>query len=87
MECRGKCTQYFTCNFVVYRIEMFPADFTGKEADFSSTTVFEIDKTVPVVSARNGRTVDAGDIAFLDIYTYDRKDEPAPTIVFFGCGA
>ena len=66
----------------VYQIEMSPADLAGNEAGFSSTTVFEIDKTVPVVSARNGRSVDAGDIAFLDIYTYDRKDDPAPTIEF-----
>ncbi len=66
----------------VYRIEMTPADLAGNEADFSSTTVFEIDKTVPVVSARNGKSVDAGDIAFLDIYTYDRKDDPLPTIEF-----
>ncbi len=66
----------------VYRIEISPADLAGNEADYSSTTVFEIDKTLPVVSARNGRAVDAGDTSFMDIYTYERKDDPAPTVEF-----
>lgn len=66
----------------VYQIEMTPADLAGNTADYRSTVVFEIDKTAPVISARNGQYVSGDDIEFLDVYTYDRKDEAAPTIEF-----
>lgn len=66
----------------VYQIEMSPADLAGNEADYRSTVVFEIDQTVPIVSARNGNYVSYEEVAFLDTYTYDRRDEPAPTVEF-----
>lgn len=66
----------------VYRVEMSPADLAGNEADYATTTIFEIDKTLPVVSARNGRAVNAGDTAFVDIYTSERSNEPVPTVEF-----
>lgn len=66
----------------VYQVEIAPADLAGNEADARNTVVFEIDKTAPVVSARNGGFVSDADVTFLDVYTYERKDEPAPTIEF-----
>lgn len=66
----------------VYQIEIAPADLAGNKAECASTTVFEIDKTVPVISARNGTFVSGDDIEFLDVYTYDRREEPSPTIEF-----
>lgn len=66
----------------VYQIEITPADLAGNKAEHKSTVVFEIDKTVPVVSARNGSFVREDDVEFLDVYTYDRREEPAPTIEF-----
>lgn len=66
----------------VYQIEIEPADLAGNKAERASTVVFEIDKTVPVVSARNGSFVSGYDVEFLDVYTYDRREEPLPTIEF-----
>lgn len=66
----------------VYQIEMNPIDLANNAAGYSSTVVFEIDKTVPVVSARNGKPVGENDVLFLDIYTYERKEESSPTVEF-----
>lgn len=73
----------FTMNMdAVYQIEIAPADLAGNKAERASTVVFEIDKTVPVISARNGSFVSGDDVEFLDVYTYDRREEPSPTIEF-----
>lgn len=66
----------------VYQIEMSPVDLAGNAADHRNTVVFEIDQTIPVVSARNGNYVSDDEVTFLDIYTYDRKDDPTPTVEF-----
>lgn len=66
----------------VYQIEMTPADLAGNVSDYRSTVVFEIDKTVPIVHAKNDRFVGNDAVEFVDVYTPDRKDEPAPTIEF-----
>ncbi|MCL2078612.1 MAG: hypothetical protein FWH17_02075 [Oscillospiraceae bacterium] len=66
----------------VYQIEITPRDLAGNSADQRSTVVFEIDKTVPIVSAKNEKYVSADDVEFLDMYPYSRKDEPAPTVEF-----
>ena len=65
----------------VYQMEMRPTDLAGN-TDYQSTAVFEIDKTVPVVEKKNGYYVNCDDTQFLDIYTFDRKDEAAPTVDF-----
>lgn len=75
-------TTFTISSDAVYRIEIAPADLAGNESDYRSTAVFEIDKTLPVVSARNGRIVSRDDIEFWDVYTYDRKDEPLPVVEF-----
>ncbi len=73
----------FTINAdAVYQIEIAPADLAGNKAERANTVVFEIDKTIPVISARNGSFVSGDDVEFLDVYTYDRREEPSPTIEF-----
>ncbi len=66
----------------VYFVEMSPSDKAGNPAAQSSTVIFEIDKTVPIVSAKDGSLVGSDDIEFLDVYTADRKNDPVPTIDF-----
>lgn len=66
----------------VYQIGIAPSDLADNIADQSSTVVFEIDKTVPIVAAKNGIWVSDDDTEYLDIYAYLRKDEPAPTVEF-----
>ena len=66
----------------VYRIEMTPADLAGNASDYRSTAVFEIDQTAPVIVSRNGRYVGDDEVAFFDLYTYLRRDDPAPAIEF-----
>lgn len=67
----------------VYRIEISPSDPSGNTSDYRSSEIFEIDTTLPVVSAKNGSVVDEKNaVEFLDIYPYDRKDEAAPTVEF-----
>ncbi|MCM1534906.1 MAG: hypothetical protein NC126_03165 [Clostridium sp.] len=66
----------------VYQIEMSPMDLAGNAADHRSTVVFEIDQTIPIISARNGNYVSDDEVTFLDIYTYERKDDPMPTVEF-----
>lgn len=66
----------------VYRVEIAPLDLAGNAADGRSTAVFEIDRTAPVVTAKNGVSVSSDNTEFLDIYPYYRKDEPAPTVEF-----
>lgn len=75
-------TTFTISSDAVYQIEIAPADLAGNVSDYRRTAVFEIDKTLPVVSAKNGRLVSQDDVAFLDVYTYDRKDEPLPTVEF-----
>ena len=73
----------FTFDFDgVYRMEMTPTDLATNIADQSSTVIFEIDKTVPVVSMKNGSFVEEDDTEFLDVYPYTRKDEAVPTVEF-----
>lgn len=67
----------------VYRIEISPSDPSGNTSDYRSSEIFEIDTTLPVVSAKNGILVDEkNSVEFLDIYPYERKDEAAPTVEF-----
>lgn len=66
----------------VYHIQIAPVDLASNEGGLRSAVVFEIDKTVPVVSAKNGEATSADDTQFLDIYTYERKDSPVPTVTF-----
>ena len=67
----------------VYRIEISPSDQSGNTSDYRSSEIFEIDTTLPVVSAKNGSLVyEKNSVEFLDIYPYERKDEAAPTVEF-----
>jgi hypothetical protein len=66
----------------VYQVELKTSDLAENSQDTCSTVVFEIDKTVPVVNARNDNFVASDDTEFLDIYPYSRKDESAPSIEF-----
>lgn len=67
----------------VYRIQISPSDPSGNTSNYRSSEIFEIDTTIPVVSAKNGNFVDEKNaVEFLDIYPYDRKDEAAPTVEF-----
>jgi len=61
----------------VYKIEINPEDLAGNSAEPRCTVVFEIDKTPPVVKARNGVLADENDTAFVDVYPYSRKDDPS----------
>ena len=69
-------------NDAVYQVKISPVDLAGNEGEARSSAVFEIDKTIPVITSRNGDAVKADNTELLDIYTYDRADEPAPTIEF-----
>ena len=44
--------------------------------------MFEIDKTAPVVTAKNGRPVSADSTELVDVYSYLRANDPAPTVEF-----
>lgn len=66
----------------VYYVEITPADLAANVADKHSTVIFEIDKTEPVVSMKNGLFVSEDDTEFLDVYPYERKDDAAPTVEF-----
>lgn len=66
----------------VYQVSIAPSDLTGNSADSRSTVVFEIDKTAPIVTAKNGTRVSEDDTEFLDIYPFSRKNEPRPTVRF-----
>lgn len=66
----------------VYQIELTPVDLAGNLGDRISTVVFEIDKTAPVVTAKNEIPVSADNTESIDIYSYARRDEPAPTVEF-----
>ncbi len=75
----------FTFTFspdAVYLVEMSPSDKAGNAAAQSNTEIFEIDKTAPVVSSKNGTSVGSDDVEFLDVYTADRKNDPVPTVNF-----
>lgn len=69
-------------NDAVYQVAISPKDLAGNEAEHRSTVIFEIDKTVPIVAARNGISVNADSTEYIDIYTYLRADESAPTVEF-----
>lgn len=66
----------------VYYVEIAPVDLASNQGAKHNTVIFEIDKTVPVVSAKNGEAVDPDDTSLLDIYPYDRRDSAAPTVEF-----
>ncbi len=66
----------------VYFVQIAPVDLASNQGDKRNTVVFEIDKTVPVVSAKNENQTGEGDTQFLDIYSYERKDNPVPTVEF-----
>ena len=66
----------------VYYVDMTPSDLAENTADTSSTVIFEIDKTKPVVSMKNGSFVGEDDTEFLDVYPYERKDDAEPTVEF-----
>ena len=76
-------TASFTlANDGVYQVRMTPEDLAGNRANQTQTVVFEIDKTVPTIVSRNGKTVRADDTGYIDVYDYYRQDEAAPTIEF-----
>lgn len=66
----------------VYYVEIAPVDLASNRGAKHNTVVFEIDKTVPVVSAKNGQAVAPDATELLDIYPYDRRNDPAPTVDF-----
>ena len=66
----------------VYQVELKASDLAENSQDTFRTVVFEIDKTVPVVKTRNDNFVASDDTEFLDVYSYSRKDESAPSIEF-----
>ena len=66
----------------VYYIEIAPVDLASNHGEKRSTVIFEIDKTVPVVSTKNGMMVSEMDTQFLDIYPYNRREESVPTVSF-----
>lgn len=66
----------------VYYVEIAPVDLASNQGAKHNTVIFEIDKTVPVVSAKNGEAVEPDDTGLLDIYPYDRRDSAAPTVEF-----
>ena len=66
----------------VYYVSIEPKDLAGNSINQRDTVVFEIDKTVPVVSKKNGKTTPASDTEFIDVYTYDRRNQPIPTVEF-----
>lgn len=66
----------------VYQIEITAIDLAENSSDRRNTVVFEIDKTAPIVTAKNGAAVKEDDTEFLDLYLYSRKDEPKPTVEF-----
>ncbi|MDR2492358.1 MAG: hypothetical protein LBD25_02690 [Coriobacteriales bacterium] len=66
----------------VYQISIAPVDLAGNAGDNRSTAVFEIDLTAPIVTEKNGSYVSEDDIEFLDIYPYERRDEPVPSVEF-----
>lgn len=73
----------FTFNVdAVYKIEIKADDLASNVSDTYGTDVFEIDKTVPIVSKKNNSWVSASNTEFLDVYFYSRKDDPAPTVEF-----
>lgn len=69
-------------NDAVYLIEVSPVDLSTNACETEKSAIFEIDTTVPVVSAKNGNSVGENAVEFLDIYSYERKDEQAPTVEF-----
>lgn len=67
----------------VYRIEVAPSDPSGNNGGSSSSGIFELDTTKPVVTEKNGKRVDKSNAdKFLDIYNASRKDEAVPTVEF-----
>ncbi|HNZ99231.1 Ig-like domain repeat protein [Ruminococcus sp.] len=67
----------------VYKIEVAPSDPSGNNAGSSSSGIFELDTTKPVVTEKNGKRVDKSNAdKFLDIYNASRKDEAVPTVEF-----
>lgn len=66
----------------VYYVEITPKDLAENIAGKHSTVIFEIDKTKPVVSMKNGSFVDEDNTKFLDVYPYERKNDPTPTVEF-----
>lgn len=69
-------------NDAIYYIEIAPVDLASNSADEHNTAIFEIDRTKPVVTRKNNSWVGEEDTDFLDVYSYNRKDAPAPTIEF-----
>lgn len=73
---------FTVCKDAVYQVEISPSDLAGNASDSRSTVVFEIDKTVPIVEAKNGISVSDNDTECLEIYSYSRRNEPAPIVEF-----
>ena len=67
----------------VYQIELEPSDLAGNQAERIASQIFEIDQTIPVILARNGREVSADDVNLLDIYDHGRENDPIPDLTFF----
>lgn len=66
----------------VYYVEITPVDLATNSAEKHISAVFEIDKTNPVVSMKNGSYVGRDNTSFLDVYPYERKDDAVPTVEF-----
>lgn len=66
----------------VYYVEITAVDLATNLSERHNSTVFEIDKTVPVVNMKNGAYVSRDNTSFLDVYPYERKDAAVPTVEF-----
>lgn len=67
----------------IYQVELSPVDLAGNSAERETSVVFEIDKTAPVVWAKNEMPVSADNTESVDIYTYLRENDPIPTVEFW----
>lgn len=71
----------------VYRVSLSPKDRAGnvgtfEEGSVDHTPVYEIDRTSPIVTARNGKVVKDSETKFLDVYGLERRNEESPTVEF-----
>jgi len=66
----------------VYKIEINPEDLAGNSAEPRCTVVFEIDKTPRLLRQGTVFWPMKMILAFVDVYPYSRKDDPAPTVEF-----
>ena len=66
----------------IYQLEIASSDLAGNTVDNRNTVVFEIDKTAPVIKFKNGLSTTEDDLKSIDVYSFDRKDDPVPSVEF-----